>query len=183
MTVLLRIYWTRMLSDVPLFVFHLLQKLYKFVFPLPKIWIQVLPSEWSSRTPCFLYTAGLPWFFQPHVLGVANLANTKCYKNHDKWLKPCHIGAHLRVFSKSYPVITNRTGFTSIWFSKIFASVRLTKEASALEGLIENCTKSLRKIWAKKAEYDLVVACWGYTMVPATLNTCVHWTPAYIEHS
>ena len=51
-----------------------------------------------------------------------------------KWQKPCHMGTHLRVLIKSYPMNTKMIGFR--WFSKIFASLCfLTKVASVLEGL------------------------------------------------
>ena len=46
-----------------------------------------------------------------------------------KWLKPWHMGTHIRVLSESYPMNTNMTGFR--WFSKIFVS----KVGSTLEGL------------------------------------------------
>ena len=49
------------------------------------------------------------------MLLVANLANTKLCKKPGKWLKPWHIGTHLRVLSEIYPINTNRTGFR--WFS------------------------------------------------------------------
>ena len=50
-------------------------------------------------------------------------------------LKPLHIGAHLRVLNKSYPINTNMTELS--WFQKIFASliVPWTKVALALKGL------------------------------------------------
>ena len=41
---------------------------------------------------------------------MANLANTKWCKKPDKWLKPWHIGTHLRVIGESYPINTNMTG-------------------------------------------------------------------------
>ena len=68
------------------------------------------------------------------MLLVANLANTKWCKKPEIWLKPWHMGAHLRVPSKSYPMNTNTAGFK--WFSKNFVIVLSTKVASALEGLI-----------------------------------------------
>ena len=48
------------------------------------------------------------------VLVVANLANTKWCKKTRKWLKPWHMGTHLRVLSKSYPMNTNMSGFKFI---------------------------------------------------------------------
>ena len=53
------------------------------------------------------------------MLLVPNLANTKWWKIPWKWLKPWHMGTHLRVLSESYPMITNMTGFRC--FSKLFA--------------------------------------------------------------
>ena len=53
------------------------------------------------------------------MLVVANLTNTRWCKNPEKWLKTWHMGTHLRVLSKSYPMNTNMTGFR--W--KIFASL------------------------------------------------------------
>ena len=45
------------------------------------------------------------------MLLVAYLANTKWRKKTEKWLKPWHMGTHLRVLFKSYPMNTNMTGF------------------------------------------------------------------------
>ena len=46
------------------------------------------------------------------MLLVANLANTNfCKFKKKKRLTPWHLGAHLRVLSKSYPRSTNITGF------------------------------------------------------------------------
>ena len=55
------------------------------------------------------------------MLPVANLSNTKWCQKTWKWLKPWHMGTHLKVLSESYPVNTNMTGFTCL--SKIFASL------------------------------------------------------------
>ena len=44
------------------------------------------------------------------MLLVINLTNKKDAKN-EKWLKPWHMGTHLRVLSKSYPMNTYITGF------------------------------------------------------------------------
>ena len=49
-----------------------------------------------------------------------------------KWLKPWHMGTHLKVLRKSFPMDTNMTGFRGI--SKIFTSLFSSKVASALEG-------------------------------------------------
>ena len=65
------------------------------------------------------------------TLLLANLANTKGFKNPETSLKPWHMGTHLRVLSESYLMSTNMTAFR--WFTKILHS--WTKVASALEGL------------------------------------------------
>ena len=76
------------------------------------------------------------------MLLVANLANTKSCKKPEKWLKPRHMGTHLRVLSESYPMNTNMTVFRCFLFLFFFknlcflAIVLCTKIASALEGLI-----------------------------------------------
>ena len=57
------------------------------------------------------------------MLLVANLANTKCCKILEKWLKPWYMGTHLRVLGNSYPMNTNLTGFR--WFLENFASLCL----------------------------------------------------------
>ena len=53
------------------------------------------------------------------MLLVANFAITKLCKKPLKWLKPWHMGTHLRVLSENCPINTNMTGLR--WFSKIFA--------------------------------------------------------------
>ena len=55
----------------------------------------------------------LSYFFYWNIL-----QNTKKQK---KWLKPWHMGTHLKVLSDSYPMNTNMAGFR--WFPKIFASL------------------------------------------------------------
>ena len=60
------------------------------------------------------------------LLVVPNYANTKVYK------KTWHIGAHLMVLSKSYPMKTNMTGIR--WFVKNLCVLALwAKVSSALE--------------------------------------------------
>ena len=54
------------------------------------------------------------------MLLVANLTIRKWCKNMKEWLKPWHMGTHLRVLSKSFLMNTNLTGLR--WFSEIFAS-------------------------------------------------------------
>ena len=68
------------------------------------------------------------------MLLVANFAISKLRKNPRELRKPWHMGTHLRVLSKSFPMSTNMTGFRR--FSKIFDFFVLwRKVASALEGL------------------------------------------------
>ena len=38
------------------------------------------------------------------VLVVANFANTRSHKKSKKWLKPWHMGTHMRVLNESYPM-------------------------------------------------------------------------------
>ena len=45
------------------------------------------------------------------MLLVANFAIKKSPQKIKKLLKPCHMGTHLRVLGKSYPMNTNMTGF------------------------------------------------------------------------
>ena len=75
------------------------------------------------------------------MLLVANLA-TKWRKNPEFFLKPWHMGTHLKVLCKTFSINTNMTGFKC--FSKTFASLCFGwKLASALEGL--NITESNHK--------------------------------------
>ena len=50
------------------------------------------------------------WFSWLKLL-VTNSANSKWCKKTEKWLKPLHMGTHLKVLSESYPMNTNMTGF------------------------------------------------------------------------
>ena len=59
------------------------------------------------------------------LLLMNDFANTKIEndaKNLKKYLKPWHMGTHLRALRESYPMNTNMTGFRC--FSKIFAFLR-----------------------------------------------------------
>ena len=49
------------------------------------------------------------------MLLVTYLTNTKRCKKPEKWLKPWHMGTHLKVLRESSPISTNMTGFR--WFS------------------------------------------------------------------
>ena len=64
------------------------------------------------------------------MLLVANFANTKWCKKPEKWLKPCHMGTHLRELGRSYPMDTNSTGFR--WFSAVFASMCFALDEGSL---------------------------------------------------
>ena len=44
------------------------------------------------------------------MLLMANFDSTKCCKKPEKWLKPWHMGTHLRALSESYLMNTNMTG-------------------------------------------------------------------------
>ena len=68
------------------------------------------------------------------MLLVANLANTKWVKKTEEILKPWHMGTHQRVLSEIFPMYTNMTVLEMV--CKFCFTVFLTKEASALEGLI-----------------------------------------------
>ena len=58
----------------------------------------------------------------------------KTGQNLQKLLKPWHMGTHLRVLSKRYPMNTNMTGFG--WcFKNLCVRVLLSKVALELEGL------------------------------------------------
>ena len=51
-------------------------------------------------------------------------------KTKKKWLKPWHLGTHLRVLNESYPMSTNMTGFKNSCILVLWMKV-----TSALEGL------------------------------------------------
>ena len=51
------------------------------------------------------------------MLLVANFGITKLWNKPEKWLKPWHMGIHLRDLGESFLMNTNMTGFG--WFSKI----------------------------------------------------------------
>ena len=83
------------------------------------------------------------------ILVVTYLAKTKWCRNTEKWMKPWHMGTHLRVLSDSYPMNTNMTGFR--WFSKIFVSSigRARNPQLTLMLLVANLVNSeyLEKSW------------------------------------
>ena len=75
---------------------------------------------------------------------VANLANAKWCKKTWSWLKPWHMGTHLRVLSQSYPMNTNTTGLR--WLSKIFDSL-FFGWALALDGLNQDRRNGWQTHW------------------------------------
>ena len=64
-----------------------------------------------------------------------------------KWLKPWHMGTHLRTLGETFLMNTNMTGFR--WFLKIFASLCFGGK-KALEGL----TMLEKEIWCKAFEWQ-----------------------------
>ena len=69
------------------------------------------------------------------MLLLAHFSYTKWCKKPEKLLKPWHMGIHLKVLSKGYPMNTNMTGFS--WFSKILCFGE-NLVALVLEGLIHS---------------------------------------------
>ena len=67
------------------------------------------------------------------------------------WLKPWHMGFHLRVLIERYPMNTNRTRFR--WFSKTFVSLCLD-ERSLRIGLCPWWKMLLSKIYQQKKKKD-----------------------------
>ena len=118
-----------------------------YEIPHKKIWLswgvlfKGLCVQKDTQTPCWLRPChkAIQQFFNPfmlwhptYILGsliflltlmlvVANLVNKKWCKKDKKWLKPWHMGNHLRVLSEYFPMNTNMAGFRR--FSKIFASL------------------------------------------------------------
>ena len=83
------------------------------------------------------------------MLLVANLANTKWSKKPEKWLKPWHMGTHLRVLSESYPTNTNM-----IDSSKSLCSCALDESSLSIGnvnpfmlGDLEKCRLDLWHFW------------------------------------
>ena len=76
------------------------------------------------------------------MLLVADLANTKGCKKAEKWLRPRHMGTHLRVLSESYVMNTNMIGFRP--FSKALYHCALDKNTfsigrvNALSNIVRN---------------------------------------------
>ena len=66
------------------------------------------------------------------MLLVANLSNTKRCKKPKKWPKPWHMGTHLRVLKKCFPMNTKMTGLK--WFSYFFVNWTQTKVTQDQKG-------------------------------------------------
>ena len=105
--------------------------------------------------------------FLTFILLVVNLADIKWCKKPEKWLKPWHMGTHLRVLSTSFPMNTNMTGLS--WFSKIFWVLRWI--ASALEG--SNYFQALLYLMSYQTMYALQI--WmGWCGIPL-LPFVIYW--------
>ena len=63
-------------------------------------------------------------------LVVANFAMTQLCKKGEKWVKPWHMGTHLRVLSESFPMNTNKTGFDD--FQKSLRSCALKERSLSI---------------------------------------------------
>ena len=74
------------------------------------------------------------------MLLVANFANAKLWKNHEKLLKPWQTGPHLRVFRESYPESINMTGFrlftTMFTLNKVTSALERVKTITNLIGIL-----------------------------------------------
>ena len=68
---------------------------------------------------------------------MANLANSKWCVNPEKWLKPWHMGTHLKVLCESYPMNTNMIGFK--WFSKILCHCALDESSLSIRRVKRYC--------------------------------------------
>ena len=87
------------------------------------------------------------------MLLVAYLGNTKWCKKAGKWLKPWHMGTHLRVLSESYPMNTNMTWFR--WFPKIFAPLHFgSGESSLSTGRVNIVQWSWQMSWWHFMRYE-----------------------------
>ena len=83
----------------------------------------------SSEHCCYQYVVSIVWLLSAIVgingltfmLVAANLANTKWCKKPEKWLKPWHMGTHLRALSESIPTNTSMTVFR--WFVDDFKNI------------------------------------------------------------
>ena len=63
----------------------------------------------------------MPLFYNSYAAGGQFDQYKNMQKKPEKWLKPWHMGTHLRQLRESYPMDTNMIGFR--WFSKFFASL------------------------------------------------------------
>ena len=95
-----------------------------FVWERPRL-LYVAVYIWVIYWHCAILTACLvkmiSFIYNPVLtlmLLVADWAITKWCIQTKKWLKPWHMGTHLRVLSENYSMNTNMTRFR--WFSKMF---------------------------------------------------------------
>ena len=95
--------------------------------------------EWNMTAPGPLCQQGMLFFILTLMLLVANLANTKWWKNNWKTLETCHVGTHLRELRESFPMNTNMTGFR--WFSKNFVFSSLDESSLIMERVKKSLCK------------------------------------------
>ena len=88
-----------------------------FELKCPKITSRLIATNNSTYCPVRTFEVNL--LFLTLMLLVANFSNTQWCKKPEKWLKPWHMGTHLRVLSESSLMGTNMTGFRR--FSELFA--------------------------------------------------------------
>ena len=96
---------------------------------------------------------------------VENLVKTKRCINPQKWLKPWHIGTHLRVLRERESSNEHQHGRVQSVFKNLCVLVLCTKEASALKGplfRIDNSSRTAgneKGVWLKvvKTKHGLVV--------------------------
>ena len=102
------------------------------------------------------------------MLLVATLVFTNVCENPEKWLKPWHMGTHLRVLSKGFPMNTNLTGFR--WFSTIFASLCFGRKQP-------QHWKSLKRHYLKNHFHPLIIwlsSCEGVTFITISVSLFVY---------
>ena len=104
-------------------------------------------------------------------------------RNNWKWLKPWHVGTHLRVLSESYPMNTNVTGFR--WFSKILLPCALDESSLSIGRVTSNessyCADDVKiGIWYKSFRTSQNTVTWHGDIFPYVLKmTCIYCAIAY----
>ena len=70
------------------------------------LWYQRLQRYYAWESEVYSFASETPQPMRKQMLLVANLANTKWCRKPEKWLKPWHMGTHLRVLmiSESFPM-------------------------------------------------------------------------------